>query len=198
MSHSREPPDEEEVRLTGEDARPPRFALRQAEEVAADSGCRVSRRGVSVYRAQDLDGGRELATATDAEGCNGPPWRWRGDDPVRQGACDASESCQRDCGRRCVHAEVRAVMAATATAQGLSYPSDLRLVHVKIGPDGRAVPSGGPRCVPCATFLLDHGVGGIWLYEREDVWRYYPMEEFYAATASTCQLYVDVIPDAIP
>jgi len=188
-----------EVLLVGRGAAPPEFSVRQAEQAAADAGCHVSRRGVSVYLcARDLGGGRELARELPgAEGHNGPPWYWRGMDPLGPGTCDASEACQRDCGRRCVHAEIRAFLAASIHG-GFDHPDLLRMVHVKIGDDGRVVPSRGPRCVPCATFLLDQGVGGIWLYEQTDLWRYYPMVDFYNATALACQLYAPSLGLRVP
>jgi hypothetical protein len=187
---SRRSTEQAEIRLLGATASPPGFAVRQAAEAAADSGCRTSRRGVSVYWSEhDLGPDRELACdIPGGEGFNGPPWRWRGTDPLAALACDASDACQRDCGRRCMHAEVRAFLATVAC--GAWWPRDrLRMVHVKVDAAGGVIPSGGPRCLPCATFLLDQGVGGIWLYELEGLWRFYRMEEFYAVTTQACAVY---------
>lgn len=172
----------EEVELPEAAAGPPSFAIHRAEQAAVDSGCRTSRRGVAVYwSARDIGGGRELVwDIPGGQGTNGPP---RGASP-----CDASDACQRDCGRRCVHAEVRAFLATVSC--GAWCPRDrLRVVHVKIGLDGWTIPSGGPRCLPCATFLLDQGVGGVWLYEQDGLWRYYPVGAFYAATVQACLVY---------
>lgn len=179
MTH---PADPEEVEAPEIAEAPPSFAIRRAEQAAADSGCRTSRRGVALYwSSRDFRRGRELAwDISGGQGTNGPP---RGAAP-----CDASDACQRDCGRRCVHAEVRAFLATVSC--GVWQPRDrLRVVHVKIGLDGRTIPSRGPRCLPCATFLLDQGVGGVWLYEQEGLWRYYSAEAFYAATVLACPVY---------
>lgn len=191
---TRDIPVEEDVQTVGDGASPPSFAVRQAELSAAEAGCLTSRRGVSVYLcAGDLGAGRERARKVwGADGSNGPPWRWRGKDPVGPDGCDASEDCQRDCRRRCVHAEVRAFLAFSA-AVAADDCHLARMVHVKIGPDGHVVPSGGPRCVECATFLMDQGVGGIWLYEQAGLWRYYPMGAFYRATVEACRLYVPTL-----
>lgn len=179
------------VERRGDDARPPAFAIRQAEEAAARSGCLVSRRGVSAYVGDEIISGGSAEIARElvgAEGANGPPWRWRGADPAGPLPCDGSEACQRDCGRRCMHAEVRAFLAAQVVLDSERVDL-LRMVHVKIGVDGLVMPSRGPSCLSCATFLLDQGVGGIWLCEQEGRWRYYAMDAFYEATCRACQVY---------
>lgn len=198
---------EQIVSYIGNDAGPPGFAIAAAETAAAMSPCAKSRRGAAFYQAtHDMGDGTELARQTRVDGYNGPPWVWSrdqsGDQPSREMACDASEACRRDCAKRCLHAEERALLAL-ATTRLLDNPSDLRLVHVKIGADGRVVPGKGPSCTDCSKKILDMGIGGIWLFEKQSGlwyrdgklgdppgrWAYYPAEEFHAISSSATGLY---------
>ncbi len=190
----------------GPKAKPPAFAIADAEAAAARSPCQKSRRGASVYRMLTelgaVDGWlAERVEQTYAEGYNGPPWIWDGDDPDYEMACDGSEACRRDCGQRCLHAEERAIRSLVPALS--DYANALRMVHVKINPEGRAVPGKGPCCIACSKVILDSGLGGIWLYEttpgkwlRGDkivsgpgVWRYYPAREFHEAAMTNLKIY---------
>ncbi len=128
--------------------------IRRAELAAAKSPCAKSKRGVVLTFDEHVV----------AEGFNGPP-------PGI--GCDGSTACRNDCGKRCVHAEMRALRGA-ATWLGQfphSHARDggrglLDVVHVKLGEDGRVVAGGGPSCWQCSREILDVGfVRGVWLYE---------------------------------
>lgn len=195
------------VTYTGPDAMPPQFAITAAEAAAALSPCQKGQRGATLHRVIEiLDDGREVVRETFAQGWNGPPWVWSGDSPDHELACDGSEACRRDCARRCEHAERRAIAALTATGQRESpglVPHLLRMVHVKIGPDGHVVAGKGPSCAECARAILDAGIGGIWLFEviagifykdgklteNPGVWRYYTAEQFHEVTMHNLGIY---------
>lgn len=137
--------------------------IRCAEAAAARSPCAKSKRGVVVFRDGDLVLG---------SGFNGPPVGF---------GCDDSTACRGDCGKRCVHAEMRALRDPNVMAYVVLSRSDLRalgssqdklrdfagldLLHVKIGEDGKVIAGGGPSCWQCSREILDVGfVRGVWLY----------------------------------
>lgn len=119
---------------------------------AAQSACR-SKRGVVLY---------EVATGEiRGAGHNGPP---RGE------PCPGRAICSGTCGRRSVHAEMRALRAAqiaraaTAALRGRLAPLDL--IHVELAASGGVVACAGPSCPGCAAQILDvEFVSGVWLYE---------------------------------
>jgi deoxycytidylate deaminase len=189
-------------------AGPPLFSIAAAESAAALSPCQKSKRGAVFYRTLETDSNSELGLVieyveqTFAQGWNGPPWIWDGDEPLSELACDGTEACRRDCAKRCVHAEQRAILALISTLK--ESPSALRMVHVKIGDDGRAVPGKRPCCAECSKLILDSGIGGIWLYESAagtwvkngrlsdespGVWRYYAAQEFHETTMTNLGIY---------
>jgi deoxycytidylate deaminase len=181
------------VSSIGPDAEPPVWAVEAAEDAASHSPCQKRKVGIAIYRCvRQLDGAREVALETPATGYNGPPWTWSGDERIA-GVCDGSEACRRDCARRCVHAEPRAIDEALI---GRTHrPHLLRMVHVKLA-NGRITPCDGPSCVECSKQILDRGIGGIWLFEAgfvRDVdqetgrsgparWHYYTARDFHEAT----------------
>jgi len=190
------------VHYVGKDARPPTFAIALAEQAARDSPCQKSRRGASIYRMlEDLGDEQERVQQTRVCGYNGPPWVWSGDDSDYEMACDGSEACRRSCAQRCLHAEERAL--ADLPGELADMPSLLRMVHVKIGADGRTVPGGRPSCVTCSRAILDKGIGGIWLFEKihgswfkdgkpaegPGIWRYYPALDFHQITMTNTGVY---------
>jgi deoxycytidylate deaminase len=134
----------------GEKTAPPRSMIVDAERHAVRSPCAKSRRGVVLYRQQHLEPPVIFGT-----GFNGPPMPF---------TCPGRELCAGTCGKRCVHAEMRALrVAEPLTLQSGS----LDLVHVKLGADGHVTPGGGPSCWQCSREILDVGfVGGVWLYEE--------------------------------
>lgn len=178
----------------GRDCMPPFFAIQQAEEAAADSPCAKAKHGVAIYRAAlatpnvpfGSDEYREIAEEMFADDCNGPPWTYNGDEPDSHQGCDGSDECRRDCSKRCVHAEPRALLAVCHPHN--DRPHLLRMVHVLLGSDGKATPTKGPSCIECSKLICDAGVGGIWLYERRaaddpmGIWRYYKSKDFHTAT----------------
>jgi deoxycytidylate deaminase len=158
--------DQEIICYTGPTAGPPTFAVRQAEAVALRSPCANAKVGVAIYRCHDqLADDQELAIETVAEGYNSPPLSTpHAGDLFPSIRCDGSDACRRDCAKRCVHAEPRALRAIPD--QQIVRTDLLRLVHVRLGPDGHAHAVDGPSCVECSKAIQDAGIGGIWLYER--------------------------------
>lgn len=127
-------------------ASPDQFMIDHALRRAALSPCR-SKRGVVLY---DMRTG-----AFRGAGFNGPP----------QG-CPGRAVCAGTCGKRSVHAEVRALREAEVYRRNGHPPGPYDLIHVELAADGGAVGCDGPSCVPCAVQILDVGfVGGVWLYE---------------------------------
>lgn len=141
---------------------PPAEAIRRAELAAAKSPCAKSKRGVVTFTESATTFKRGIGTikivAVIGEGWNGPP------DPL---VCDASVGCRRDCRKRCVHAEMRALRSGTDWHRRIYAPIDL--LHVKIGEDGKLVGSeGGPSCWQCSREILDSGIiARVWLYEYD-------------------------------
>ena len=132
---------------------PPQSMIDAAIGEATRSPCAKSQRGVVLYRLVQYEG-RGGHAYFIGSGHNGPP-----DD----GACDGSAACREFCGRRCVHAEVRAIRAAIwLRGDGVS---DLEAIHVKVA-DGKLAAGGGPSCWQCSREVLDVGLAGFWLYEQ--------------------------------
>lgn len=197
------------VSFVGPDAAPPVWSIEDAESAASRSPCQKRKVGIDIYRCvRALPGGRELVVDTMASGYNGPPWTYEGDDPLDEGDCDGSEACRRDCARRCVHAEPRAIDAVIDSLR--DHGNMLRMVHVKLDDAGKLMACDGPSCVECSKLILDCGIGGIWLYELPTVaeanaagvthmddprhvalarWRYYPALEFHEATLDRLRIY---------
>lgn len=165
---------------------PPDEVIEAARDVAMESPCAKSKRGVVAYHRPALE--RAVTTGALARkrwlvgsGFNGPP------EPF---TCDGSEICRRDCGKICVHAEMRAL-------RSLSQEEDwsiISLVHVKVvgGADAVVAPGGPPSCWQCSREILDVGVHGIWLCEDKpgDKWRYYTAMEFHRATLDNKSLHL--------
>lgn len=171
---------------------PPPQVVARAELVAEMSPCRKSRRGVVAYAFRD----GSLTPKILGEGYNGSPL----------GTCDGSEACRRDCSKRCVHAESRALRNALGRVPYATF----YLLHVRIGQDGTVAAGGGPSCWQCSREILDAGnVAGMWLLEATTPdaveawdrwyrgeadadrpaageWRYYTAEEFHRATIAAC------------
>jgi deoxycytidylate deaminase len=125
-------------------ASPPAWAIMRAEGAASLSPCSQSKRGVVLYRHPPGEAAELYGT-----GYNGPPAGF---------TCPGRERCGDSCGKRCVHAEMRAI-------RGIEQPG-LDLVHVKLGPDGHVTPGGPPSCWQCSREIFDVGfVAGVWLYE---------------------------------
>jgi len=204
------------VTVTGDLAGPPSWAVQQAVEAAKMSPCQKAKVGIAVYACERrLGDGQELVHETKAAGHNGPPWwpTWSIDElessgpmsPRARPLCDGSVACRRDCSRRCVHAEARALDAILPV---LFHRSRLlRLVHARLDSSGVLAACDGPSCGECSKMILDRGIGGIWLYERALVpdttpelvgsgvmvesacWRYYPALEFHDATCQRLRIY---------
>lgn len=148
---------------------PEQFMIDRTLAVAAQSTCR-SKRGVTLY---DMRTG-----AFRGAGHNGPP----------QG-CPGRAVCAGTCGKRSVHAEVRALWAAEVYRKDWDPFGPFDLIHVEIAADGGVVPCGGPSCPGCAAQILDVGfVAGVWLYE-ETVRRCLACERFEDSSARVEERY---------
>lgn len=172
---------------------PPDVVIAAAESAARESPCAKSARGAVIYEPA---GAVYTSMRIVTVGYNGPP------SPI---TCDGSPSCRRDCGKRCVHAEARAVRGLTPDDREWPGPTfgHLELVHVKLGEDGRLVAGGPPICWQCSREILDVGIGAVWLFERvpaafsstgkivpsHGVWRRYTAEEFHRVTIKNCEVY---------
>jgi deoxycytidylate deaminase len=161
---------------------PDQHLIDTAVEIARNSPCSKSRRGVVVFdrdRRQWVSGG-----------FNGPP----------AGApCAGTLACREICGKRCVHAEARAIRKIVARL-GLENLEAYDALHVKIDAAGELAAGGGPSCWQCSRDVVDVGLGGFWLYEQPlpcppvgltlppPAWRRYTAAEFHAATERACAL----------
>jgi deoxycytidylate deaminase len=170
--------------------RPHDIAIQVALDAAAESPCAKSRRGVAAF-VEDADrdwyDGRRIV----AVGHNGPPAPFM---------CDGTSACRADCGRRCVHAEMRALRQVVQWPM----PERVRLVHVKIDGRGELVAGPGPSCWQCSREVLDVGIAGVWLYELDargpttsahveglihgTGWRFYSALDFHRATLEACEI----------
>lgn len=178
--------------LSGPEVAPPQWAIDQAVAAALCSPCQKRRVGISVYELICND---TAIRSTAAGGFNGPPVEWSNDNhPLGDEICDGSEACRRDCAKRSVHAEMRAIDTLIDPLRDRG--SSLRFVHVKLDDGGHIAPCiDGPSCVDCSKHILDAGIGGIWLYEPTSdgapiaSWRYYTASQFHAATCRTLGIY---------
>lgn len=147
-------------------------ALELAIQEGAKSPCSKSKRGVVVWgRQRGPDG---MATIPVIHAHNGPPPGF---------ACDGTDACKKACGRLCVHAEVRALLACNLRLPSLrSFAFDHKgytdLLHVKVI-DGVAVPSGPPSCVDCSKAILDYGIERVWLLHERGL-RSYSALDFHS------------------
>lgn len=87
-------------------------------------------------------------------------------------------------GCRRMHAEQRAIIRAV----GCDDVGDLELVHVKVV-DGKVVAGKGPSCLQCSRLVVETGLRGVWLFERDEDdrgdrerWVYYTAVAFHEAT----------------
>jgi len=161
---------------------PPEYAIDTARRAALESPCQKSKRGVALFNRETADlivrNGGMYRTMIAGTGFNGPPPGF---------ICDGSEACRADCGKFCVHAEVRGIRAAGI----LDDVGDLELVHVKVV-GGLVVDSGPPSCWQCSREVLDVGLRGVWLFEQPvdrtaaPGWRYYTAHDFHCATLMHC------------
>lgn len=163
---------------------PPESLVALALKVAASSPCR-SKRGVVLFN--------ERTGERRGEGFNGPPT------PL---TCPGRERCAGTCGKRSVHAEVRALRDAAWQRQRFDSLELFDLLHVELGADGGVVACDGPSCWQCAREILDVGfVSGVWLYERAinvgivsgvidrsgpERWVRYTAADFYRKSLENC------------
>lgn len=150
----------------------PEAALALAVEVARQSPCAKSQRGVVLFRDERL--GQRGHREPIAVGFNAPPQPF---------ACDGSAACRGACNQVAVHAEQAALMYAAAHGR---KTDQAEMLHVKVV-DGVAVPSGGPSCWQCSRLLLEAGVAGMWLL-HEDGLRRYDAITFHRLTLESCGL----------
>lgn len=148
---------------------PPQHVIDHAITVAKLSPCR-SKRGVALWAT-------DTGNLVGQGGFNSPPDR----------CCPGRSICAGSCGRRSVHAEVRAISSAAAHRFGrLNASATVDMLHVEISPGAKVVGCDGPRCPGCSALISDVGfVAGVWLFECDrgwSGWRRYAAREFYAVT----------------
>lgn len=136
----------------------PEQALERAVLMGARSPCAKSKRGVVIWDPEE----RDIMIGA----CNHPPTGF---------VCDGSEECRGHCSKVCVHAEVAAIVAAAKGDRSLG--SYMQMLHVKVV-DEKAVPSGPPSCTDCSKYILQSGIGTMWLL-HEDGLKSYTAEEFH-------------------
>lgn len=144
-------------------------AINAATIAARMSFCAKTRRGAAIFWDNHTPGAFSITvnprtTSSHLDypaGWNTPPSNIR---------CDKSEACIASCGKRCIHAEQRAIRAALLRRGGIQTPGfpllfGAELVHVKIDESGAVVPGGGPSCWQCSREILDVGIAYVWLLE---------------------------------
>lgn len=131
------------------------WALEQAVKYAKRSGCQ-SKRGVVIWS-------RDLGYI--AGGWNAPPQPF---------ICDGSDQCKAQCSKTAVHAE-QAALVDMAKWANLDYLQDFEMLHVKVM-DGKAVISDKPSCWQCSKLILEFGLKSMWLYQKEGLVEYTPLE----------------------
>ena len=125
-------------------ASPPEWAVQMAVEVARESPCSKSKRGVVIYRK----GLPEVLSV----GFNATPDR----------SCGKDAACAAVCSKICVHAEM-AALRGVAKGDGKLW----EMVHVKLGTKDELVSGGGPSCWQCSREIVERRdiLSGVWLYE---------------------------------
>lgn len=164
--------------------RPPQHAIDRAIAAAMKSPCSKTRRGVAIFDPRNERG--------HGEGWNGPP---------NDRECDRTDACRAACGKRCVHAEARAIRdmlieASSDPAGAIAFFDKFQAVHVKISITGELESGGPPSCWQCSREILDVGIGAFWLFEtsadpegvRFGKWQRYTAEEFHRVTLENCEL----------
>lgn len=171
---------------------PPAYVIQVATSQAMRSPCQKTKRGAVVW---DRITGRIAG-----DGRNGPPYV-SGLTPFF--ACDGSLHCRAACGKRCTHAEERALRDVLTSCQAW-WGSRLDMVHVELD-EHALVTSGPPSCWQCSRVMLDSGlIEGVWLYQAVEVhrqcdahcaqgascaaWVRWTAEEFHAVTLKNCGL----------
>jgi deoxycytidylate deaminase len=142
------------------------WALARAVEVAGQSPCQKSKRGVVIWRE---------GWPFHAAGWNHQPA------PL---ACDGSAFCRANCAKLCVHAETHALLGLPVPGLAGAYRADM--LHVKVV-GGKAVPSGLPSCWQCSRLILDRGIRQVWLLHDAGLTAY-SAENFHRVTLRTCDL----------
>jgi hypothetical protein len=150
-------------------------ALKKAIEIAKESPCQKSKRGVVVWNGENT---QPITTPRglgqwDADH-NGPPPGF---------ACDGSPACRAHCSKLCLHAEERVIL-------GMEDYTYSDMLHIKVV-DGEAVPSGPPSCWQCSRKILEKDFERIWLMHDEDgslVLKSYTATEFHEQTLINCGL----------
>lgn len=130
----------------------PEQALERAVNIACQSPCEKSKRGVVIWHPDLFD----ILCANN----NHPPQGF---------VCDGSAECRANCGKHCVHAEMAALLDAKQGVHGY------HMLHVKVV-DGKAVPSGLPSCAECSKHILEAGIRAVWLLHEEGLCAYRALE----------------------
>lgn len=138
-------------------------ALERAINMARQSPCQKSKRGVVIWHPDAFD----ILCANH----NHPP---------RGFSCNGSKECRANCGKHCVHAEMAAIIDAKTGLWGF------HMLHVKVV-DGEAVASGPPSCADCSKHILAAGISHMWLLHEGGL-RGYTADEFHELSLREKQL----------
>jgi deoxycytidylate deaminase len=135
----------------------PPHVIDRALREASHSSCKKSKRGCAIF-IQRKSGAIVIA----GMGHNDPP---PGD------RCDGSKACRETCRKRCVHAELDAVLDMLNLRMLnlrviAPYDSLPELVHVELNDKEHLVAGGPPSCWPCANLIVHAGIHAVWLYEN--------------------------------
>ncbi len=164
---------------------PPKEMIDVARLAAIQSPCAKSKRGVVAYRDWGDRGPEWKRFHQLSAAFNGPPGSIE---------CLGSDDCRRDCAKRCVHAEVRALRGILDRDKFHASDVHIVLLHVKVV-EGDVVAGGGPGCWQCSREILDAGfIHGIWLFQtglsvtsrhgQPDRWRYWEALDFHRETCA--------------
>ncbi len=150
---------------------PPPWVIEAARKVGASSPCAKSKRGAVIFNPEEAD--RILNGGTALEQANNSGWSLESaqsstmlsaahNRPPAPWVCTGSEECRKNCGKICNHAEALAILYSNGESL-----DEYEMVHVKVV-DNKVVAGGPPSCWQCSRLILEAGLRGIWLYEKND------------------------------
>lgn len=141
----------------------PEQALEAAVEAGRQSPCQKSKRGVVIFH--------EKMPHVIASAWNTPPEGF---------VCSGDETCQKYCGKLCVHAEIAALLKAGPNAAGCD------MLHVKVV-NGEAVASGPPSCADCSKAIIEAKIVTMYLVHQNSLLGY-DARNFHALSLSNNHL----------
>ena len=151
--------------------KPDNIIINFAVQAGRQSPCCKSQRGVVIYN-------HDNGVVNYVMGWNHPP------EPF---TCTGTESCKKNCGKICVHAEQHAILNCLEKAKRQHTAINIvgaEMLHIKVV-DGEGVSGGPPSCPDCSKLILEAGIAYMWLWET-DGWKRYTAEEFHRITLQNC------------